>query len=256
MKKTLSIAAAISALSGLTTSCTEEFSTFTIEKELSFALAEGREDSLYVKMEIEYPNSGISMETADAISDNITAVLMDIQYIEKTPQEAADAYIEAKVAEYRENNLPLLEAALSDNNTTAVLGWEDYSTGKIEGFHKNIISYKASKYTYTGGAHGMTVETGLNFDIKTGTLLKESDIFSDGYESIVSGLLTKHLPEAFENPEDANMLFQKEVTPNGNFTVSEKGITYTFNQYEIGPYALGIIGITIPWDEIDNIIKK
>ena len=52
------------------------------------------------------------------------------------------------------------------------------------------------------------------------------------------------------------MLFQNEITPNGNFTVSEKGITYTFNQYEIGPYALGIIGITIPWDEIDNIIKK
>lgn len=255
MKKSV-FAAAMSVISALVSSCSGQFSTFTVEKEESFALAEGREDSLYVKMDIEYPNSGISMETADAISDNITAILMDVQYIEKTPQEAADAYIEAKVAEYRENNLPLLETALSDNNTTAVLGWEDYSTGKIECFYKNIISYKAIKYTYTGGAHGMTVETGLNFDLRTGALLKESDIFSDGYESIVSGLLTKHLPEAFENPEDANMLFQKEISPNGNFTVSEKGLTYIFNQYEIGPYALGIIEITIPWDEIDNIIKK
>ncbi len=241
---------------GLASSCSEQISTFTVEKQKSFALTEGRTDSLKIKMLIEYPISGIDKAVANAISDNITAVLMDVQYIEITPQEAADAYIEAKAAEYRENNLPLLEAVLENNSTSAVLGWEEYITGCIEKEYGNIISYRASKYVYTGGAHGMTVETMMNFDKTTGALLKESDIFKEGYEKDLSEMLTAHLPEAFENPEDAGMLFQKEISPNGNFSVSEKGITYTFNQYEIGPYSLGIIEVTIPWNEIDNIIKK
>ena len=254
--KTSVCAAAASIIVGIASSCSGHFSTFTVEKEESFALAEGRQDSLTVRIDIEYPECGTNKEAIKAISENITSVLLDVQYIEMSPESATEKYIEEKAAEYRENNLPLLEIISEDNSSTAALSWEDYATGHFTGEYEGVVSYRASKYTYTGGAHGMTVETCLNFDIKTGALVKESDIFSDGYESIVSGLLTKHLPEAFENNEELNMLFQREISPNGNFSVSEKGITYTFNQYEIGPYALGIIEITIPWNEIDNIIKK
>ncbi len=254
--KTSVFTAAASIIVGLASSCSGQFSSLTIEKEQSFALAEGLQDSLIVRIDIEYPEHGTNKEAVKAMSENITSVLLDVQYIEMAPESAIESYIEAKAAEYRENNLPILEIVSEDNNSTAVLSWEDYATGHFTGEYEGIISYRASKYTYTGGAHGMTVETMMNFDKTTGALLKESDIFKEGYEKDLSEMLTAHLPEAFENPEDAGMLFQKEISPNGNFSVSEKGITYTFNQYEIGPYSLGIIEVTIPWNEIDNIIKK
>ena len=48
----------------------------------------------------------------------------------------------------------------------------------------------------------------------------------------------------------------KDIEPNGNFKLSEEGITYIYGQYEIGPYYLGIIKVTIPWDELGDLVRE
>ena len=55
--------------------------------------------------------------------------------------------------------------------------------------------------------------------------------------------------------EYAEALWTEEIKPNGNFLLSEEGIVYIFNQYEIAPYAAGVIELTIPWDEVSDILK-
>ena len=51
------------------------------------------------------------------------------------------------------------------------------------------------------------------------------------------------------------MMFLKEIEPNGNFSISDKGVTYIYNHYEIAPYSMGIIRITIPWEDLNDIIR-
>ena len=60
---------------------------------------------------------------------------------------------------------------------------------------------------------------------------------------------------AFSNPEDYDALFIKDIEPNGNFLVSEEGITYVYGQYEIGPYSLGIIEVTLAWEELEGLLR-
>ena len=89
--------------------------------------------------------------------------------------------------------------------------------------------------------------------LESSYLSHADSFFSDGYVEPLTRLLTKHLPEALESPADTSMLFLKEIEPNGNFSIGSDGITYIYNQYEIAPYAMGIIRITIPWEEIEGL---
>ena len=101
----------------------------------------------------------------------------------------------------------------------------------------------------------MTSIPALNFDLANGSLITAKGFFKDGYEERLSTLLSSHLPEALQEPGDTPMLFTKDIRPNGNFRVSETGITYIYNQYEIGPYVLGAVEVTIPWSELKDLLR-
>lgn len=94
------------------------------------------------------------------------------------------------------------------------------------------------------------------FDTATGNLITESDYFVPGYESELSQMLSAHLRESFEDPSDYESLFVKDIESNGNFMVSDKGVTYIYSPYEIGPHSLGTIRVTIPWEEVGGIVKE
>ncbi len=109
----------------------------------------------------------------------------------------------------------------------------------------NMCSYVVYEYNFTGGAHGTDNETGLVFDLTTGELLYEEDIFKAGFEEEMAKALTAHLKDSFENDDDYEMLFVKEIAPNGNFYITDKGVTYLYGRYEIGPYVIGLTRVTV-----------
>ena len=51
-----------------------------------------------------------------------------------------------------------------------------------------------------------------------------------------------------------NALFVKDIEPNGNFKVSDEGVIYIYGPYEIGPYYLGSIEVTVPWEELGTLV--
>lgn len=251
MKRFCFSALAASVAIGSLVSCNEGFSSTTYSSEDSFAAAEGSGYALEVRISAEYPVSGLKKTALDNIDKILTASLFGDRYSVLDPEKAIEAYKADRAKEYRETNAPLIKE--SGEMPTASLDWSDYVTGAVSGCHKNILSYSVTKYSFTGGAHGMTAETALNFDMKTGDLLTESDFFKEGYKDRLPGLLSSHLAESLENPSDTSMLFTQEIGPNGNFAIGEKGITYIYNQYEIGPYAMGIIRVTVPWEELEGL---
>ena len=109
---------------------------------------------------------------------------------------------------------------------------------------------------YTGGAHGSTTETSVNLDLKTGKQVTEKDFFIPGYEEDLATILRSKLRDAMPDQEAYDALFIKDIEPNGNFKVSEQGLTYVYGQYEIGPYYLGIIKVTIPWIELGDLVRN
>ena len=45
-----------------------------------------------------------------------------------------------------------------------------------------------------------------------------------------------------------------DISPNNNFWMNDKGVHYIYNQYEIAPYSMGPIDVSIPFEELTSII--
>ena len=229
--------------------------TMTLETSGTYRLSDDSEAELDLKINIEYLVSGPAKDVMDSINGSIASAMFGDVPSDVSVEEALIEYKDRKVAEYREVNLPLLVRDSTIDRHPASASWSDYTTGAVSGFYDDILSYTVTKDTYTGGAHGTTSVKALNLDMKTGAAVTEEEMFKAGYADRLSGLLTGRLPESLENPADTSMLFEKDIRPNGNFTVSDSGVTYIYNQYEIGPYVMGTIKVTVPWNELKDLLR-
>ena len=120
--------------------------------------------------------------------------------------------------------------------------------GKILFCDSNVLSYQRELYTYAGGAHGMTTKINYVFDIKTGRILTEEDIFGKGFErKTTKQLIDKAniLRAEGQLPAEDEFYNNWNIVPNGNFALTDSSVIYTFNPYEIAPYCYGIINIEL-----------
>lgn len=250
MKRTsiISTAAACAALAMV--SCSRNPEPVSIDFSETAALTQGREDSLRIEISAQYPGFRADSKAGLEISSAITEMLFGEDYMSMEPEAAATAYADSLIEEYRAENLPMLDI---EELAGTHMSWEDFTEGRIACTRDKILSYIADKYMYRGGAHGISSRYACNFDLSTGKQIREEDFFREGYDAKLTSLLTLHLKESLSSPEDIDMLFVKEIEPNGNFYLSEEGVTYIYNHYEIAPYSMGIIEVTVPWEELGDI---
>ena len=236
-------------------SCDQTPGTASLRTSATYPLTGGSEAALELKSDVEYlvPASNSGAAATDSINRTIISCVFGEEYADTDLPDVISTWAADAVGEYKSLNLPMLEE--NPDASVAALSWVEHLQGEVNCIHKGILSYTVTKYTYTGGAHGMTSETTLNFDTDNGSLIGETELFLDGYEERLSSLLSLHLPEALQEPGDTAMLFTRDIRPNGNFRVSETGITYIYNQYEIGPYVLGAVEVTIPWSELKDLLR-
>jgi hypothetical protein len=133
---------------------------------------------------------------------------------------------------------------------------------KIDYNDNNILSLLKTLYTYTGGAHGSTSLTYLNFNLNTGNEIKPDDIFTSDYKTTLDKLGEKPFREFYKlKPADdfeaSGFWFtNNKFSLNENFGFNPEGVVFQFNQYEVAPYALGAASITIPYKKLKEIIKE
>ena len=105
----------------------------------------------------------------------------------------------------------------------------------------DVVSAKLVTSTYMGGAHGMSVVNGLNFDRKIGRRLTLDDaLLMTGLTlSQVSERAKKELQDTLGAdiiaPEGANPTSENYST----FIVDEGSVTFVFQVYQVAPYAAG-----------------
>ncbi|RJP62127.1 MAG: DUF3298/DUF4163 domain-containing protein [Ignavibacteriales bacterium] len=133
---------------------------------------------------------------------------------------------------------------------------------KIDYNDNNILSLLKTLYTYTGGAHGSTSLTYLNFDLRSGAEIKLEDIFKDDYKTALDKLGEKPFRDYYnlkpdEDFEKAGFWFtDNKFSLNDNFGFNPEGIVFQYNQYEVAPYALGAASIIIPYKKLKEIVKE
>ena len=232
-------------------------------QEESLALVEGKPECLKIKLDVEYVTGGVKEEVMEPINKVVLECAFGINYRElATVEEAAQAYVQESYRLYKEANEIYTESAeepaeegVSDEIYSFSTNWELIVNAAFLNPYKDYITYMVEGYSYQGGAHGMGFKLPVVLDVRTGAQVMESDLFVDGYVEELSRLLTGNLHDSFEKEEDYESLFTKDIRPNGNFYLTPKGVTYVYSAYEIGPYYLGDIEVSVSWEELEGLLK-
>lgn len=122
------------------------------------------------------------------------------------------------------------------------------------------LSLQWSEDTYTGGAHGYKAIIYSSFDKERNQRITESDIFVEDYKEALASVIQDQLAKdlkvgSAEKLSEIGLFAPQEIEPNGNFLLTESGIRYCYNPYEIGPYAMGHIYVHLSWDSVSELIR-
>ena len=161
-----------------------------------------------------------------------------------------------------QESMDLYEEAALEEMQYAVdfLGYSssaEYSVGRID---SSVISVKGFHYAYTGGAHGNYGSVGATFDAKTGAELSFWDLAEDKQtfaEATLNSCLTQVSAEYSEGLySDYEEIIRSVWAEEPNWYLEAAGITVIFAPYEIGPYAMGEVYVTLPYQELADVMKS
>ncbi|TDE16174.1 DUF3298 and DUF4163 domain-containing protein [Dyadobacter psychrotolerans] len=138
--------------------------------------------------------------------------------------------------------------------------WEVDLKGDTTMVTPKILLYQLDHYAFTGGAHPNSFRSLHIFDILTGEE-KEAGIFVAD-----SVALLKKAEAAFRKLEKLDVkdnleakgyfLADHKFFLPANYTFTREGVLFYYNPYEIAPYVRGAIEFTIPYSELEGIVKK
>lgn len=195
--------------------------------------------------EIQLPDKNHSNQYA-TLHDNIIISILGSEFIKYSDKKALTIYADSSYAEYKKIYDEIFE--YNPVEPTDTIHFATDIQGRVLYSDSTIVSYQRTLYTYAGGAHGMNTKTNYVFNLKTGKLLTEEDLFGKDFERKIQKRLTEKaniLRQQDILPEEDIFYSNSNITPNGNFAITDTSIIYTFNPYEIAPYVYGIIDIEI-----------
>ena len=231
-----------------------DYRCFSAVRYISYNTEDGV-DSVSMTIEHMYPVPAANTPQADsvrfvrAICSMYDALPVDAVYPDDMIKNFDITYIQDYTSMYESG-----EAEIDDVSSN----WEVYDEISIL-FQKNgLIGFVSSGYEYTGGAHGLYGSVNYTYDSQSEKLISLEDIFAINFESILEEAINAQLRTDRNLAPDASLsdegFFVDVVTATPNFMLSETGITFHYNIYEIASYADGSIDITVPYDEIRAIV--
>lgn len=153
-------------------------------------------------------------------------------------------FVEEQIAAFKDDTSwvtdPSIESASEGSLSLDINYREDRST--------HADTYIFSIVTYTGGAHGLQVTRTFAFD-EAGKAIGVTDLFTNGEAGLktVATFVQKEITK--KNISDASWIAEGAAASAENyqtFVISDTGVTFVFDPYQVAPYAAGTQNILVP----------
>jgi len=237
------------------------------------ATAEAQEDEQQTEPE-EAASSGeitysLSTREYDSDYENFSGQITTISVTDenhKALKDAVDSFYKEMSDSYDKVCAEYVEEAKTANEEAASSGDDDLYTmyysydisGTVTRADDKLFSICISEYSFTGGAHGETYTYGVNFDPKTGEKLSY-EAFGDISDSVKSFILkdidaSGNMAEEMLFPEYKETIDEMFETgmKDKSFWFDNDRLIFAFQQYDIAPYASGIMEFHIPYSDIEG----
>ncbi|MBO5729551.1 MAG: DUF3298 domain-containing protein [Paludibacteraceae bacterium] len=191
--------------------------------------------TLHFEGDLNFSNPNINKETEKILRDSIISTIFGNDFTKFSNNKL--------LKEYAQSSLNTFIKTTEDSAKKIKLYTK--IDGNIISANNQYVSFRRiiTTNTTTDAKTLMTTCNHYLFDAQTGRHLNERDIFTPLQMNIIRSLLVDRAKEMAKENE-IKIDFQR-VRPNGNFTLTDSTITYTFNPYEIAHPRIGYIEITI-----------
>jgi len=215
-----------------------------------------------IQLNFVYPVYFADKDILRLIQQQFVSGFWGEEYDSLMPEEAAEKYVDNFIRNYKEEEKNF-QLDMENHETELDESWysiEETLTNQIVYNRNDIISFTVYKEGYYGGAHGFHNYDNRVIDLKTGLRITEDDIFTGDYQDDLAKIIVDAiaLSNNVEIAELENIGFFNvgEIYPNRNFFADEKGLTYTYNEYEIAAYVVGPVSVHIPYDNIRHLLRR
>lgn len=117
--------------------------------------------------------------------------------------------------------------------------------------------FEIHSYVFTGGAHGMPYSEYLIFDQQTKKPIQLADMLQPNKKSRFNALAYSAYKEWVKTVDEDVASYEKSwpFTLSDNITLTDQGIDIRYQHYSIGPYAYGMPVLSIPYSQLQGVIK-
>jgi hypothetical protein len=214
-----------------------------------------------LKINIAYAKKSTDDILTDSLNYFIVSTCFGERFAGLSAEEAMAQYSKDYIDRYQDDIGPLFQADKdSGTDFTTAGSWYSYYrnvSGRVQYYDKSLLVYRFYYDEYTGGAHGMHAALFLNIDLATKRPLTLDDIFTGEYKESLTDLIWNQLMAdnnvtTHEELEEMGYGSTGEIIPTDNFYLDKNGLTFYYNVYDIAPYAVGEVKVTIPFDMLEQ----
>ena len=198
--------------------------------------------SVHVDILFQYPTNDTTL------LKTVSKAFFGDAYATMSPKDALEHYLREVRSEYLfgADSLGFSAEELVDMKSKLILA------NSITYHDDHIITMQKELYTYSAGAaHGLHGVGNYTIDRKSKDVISEGDLFIDGYEVELSKVLQRALLKSLgrknaQEVEKEDGFSITDLPSNDNFRLDAKGMTYTYNPYEIAPYTKRCVTSFVP----------
>lgn len=146
-------------------------------------------------------------------------------------------------------NQLLTEWSFYEPTLVEMQSWFEVKTNQ-----RGILSISLYVYSFTGGAHGMTVIDTLTFDAATGKSYTLDELFKpdSNYQDVLLDMIKSQVKE-----RDIPVINEPIVLPgNENFYIADKSLVIYYQLYDLAPYVFGIPYFPISVYALSDVIDE
>jgi len=216
---------------------------------------------LSIELKFQFPTAYADVSVLKKIRRIMLAdFLPDIVDTAIQPEIAMKSYINGKIKVYESSEEIIEDEDSQDNISQPAVAWKDNTDLLIRCNANGLLSYTVESAQFSGGAHGGTTFRNSIIDLKTGEKIGEEDLFTESSLSLINDIILKKLEtqNKVESPEELEQIGYfdiSQISQYKNIYLTNDGLVYTFNEYEIAAYAVGTIEVKLTFKDLEGFVS-
>lgn len=236
----------------------------------SIAYCEQKNSTLKCSVVVDYPSGddSLSVGVRRYVAGELARLFLPTMQEEDEPAAVFKGTKEdgkALVDFYGKLNFGYLKSQYAELKDFGIAGLSYDLSIRKTGETDRYLTYETSCYVFLGGAHGSAMCYPVNIVRSTGRVLAATvdTLKQKALQPILRRGVKEYISKAenrkIKDRDLQNMLFVEHgiiPLPTTVPVLTPEGLRFVYQQYEIGPYALGMVEFTVPYADVKSCLTK